>query len=161
MVMNLLKHWLGKPRSVAGDVSVGRSDVNKPFVIETLIALIAMAAAAGYGALHGGGLIALAFAAFALTMSVLTATCLFFDYSVDWDDKGVAGPTSLYFPPLGPKQTVVYWPDIEEFSGNAKSNGWKLKARDGRVIRWNWTYTGYNGLIQAVAQNRPDLMPRA
>lgn len=76
-------------------------------------------------------------------------------WDMRWDQDGVEGPTSMLFPPFGPRRERLSWEDIVAIGGN--SNSWYVETPKGRRMWWNSFYAGYPKFMLTVENRRPDL----
>lgn len=92
----------------------------------------------------------------ALVLTVPTAASLLPDYEIEWNEEGLEGPATGWFPPFGPGRDFIAWSDVVGVGKDALGN-WYIEDRTGARIRWNFVYGGYAHLMAAVERHCPHL----
>ena len=103
----------------------------------------------------GGGWALIVGAVFTAFAGVI-ATSLTRRFDVTWDGDGVTGPASYGIPPFGPRMATVRFDDIADLGTDWLGSWYVENARRDRV-RWNYVYSGYPALMEAIVSRRPDL----
>ncbi len=143
------------PKALQGDggsVGPSRVLVGLTVLIGTAVGAVALYAFVS----KNGGTPALVVGLGAILLSIVSATNFWPIYDISWGAKGISGPTSLWFPPIGPKRKHLEWDRIAG-AGQAPNGNWFVVDRDGSKVMWNWVYCGYAHLIDAVTDNCPHL----
>ena len=118
----------------------GRIGPAKGLVSALVLALLGGVALSFYAFIDGsGGIEALIVALGALLLAAASGCCLLPIYDVVWSARGIEGPTSLWFPPIGPRRSFIAW---EEVALVGVDKGCYVEDRQGRRIRWNQIYAG-------------------
>jgi hypothetical protein len=79
-------------------------------------------------------------------------------WDITWDEDGIEGPTSLWFPPFGPRREKWMWERLEGVGGT--SGQWFVENAAGRRIRFNYSYPGYMQLMATIEDQCPWLFDR-
>lgn len=139
-----------------------RAGVIRPGWVTTGVVFAGGLALGGFGlyaaAVSNGGGIAAGVGSVALLFGLACGTSLLPLYDIAWDETGIEGPSSLWFPPLGPRRVRLDWHQIEGFG--SVMGGPCLRAGPGRLC-WNTIYPRQDALAAALDYYRPDLSARA
>lgn len=93
-----------------------------------------------------------------LALALGAASALLPGYEVTWSDRGIEGPSQLWFPPFGPSRRFIDWNAIDYVGQDAWGN-WFVADAGGNRIRWNFLYAGHGHLMAEVGRVCPDLFP--
>jgi hypothetical protein len=152
----LITQFMARAKPKHEDEESGRIAPNRILTVAMVLLMSVIAAIALWAAFNDpdafvpAGLIGSVFLFFA----VISSTSLFPMYDVEWNEDGVTGPLTMWFPPFGPKRGQIYWEHIEN-CGKDNMGSWFVEDKSGKRIRWNWVYSGFPALMLRIEEECP------
>ena len=89
-------------------------------------------------------------------LSIFMGPSLTHRHDVNWNFKGVTGPSRLFGPSLGYSRTTIEWDDIVS-TGKTSTEYWFIQDSDGQRIYWSYLYPGYGRLVETLKLKRPQV----
>lgn len=161
LIVYLIRGALARTHARSATARGGTIAPNKIMVGLTTLGSFALGATALYAwARYSGGGAALGLGLSFVTLAALTVTALTQSFALTWDDEGVTGPASYGIPPFGPHLATIRFDEISSL-GTDWLGSFFIENGGGDRVRWNYLYSGYPILSEAIADSRPELFDDA